>query len=597
MTVTADVPLAFSAAALSVAALLLAYHERTARRRPWVATVALVVGSGAVVAPFLFVPLIAPTTAAGRTLWEWSAAGGPAVRASYRFDGVAAIGVAVGAAYALAALLGARLTVRRHPLLPAALLTIGLLFIVLAVSEDLVGSTIVLGVLAAATVLAAVAVAPLPATTRLAAYFAVGIEFFVLAALLVSRAGGASFRFEAILPTAVSPGVVLICAMGAALFAGLYPFVPWRYERARTRGAEREPLRGIVAMPAGVGATLVLLRLIGVTRTDVTSIALPQLPTELRVALLVAIAAAAAAALIGQRILPRRPIAIAGTIAAVVVAYPALHWSHIVLVAALTSVLYAAAVSLALPEQWEVARYDVTLAALWVAIALGTPVAIAGALFLLVADALWAVAESVWMPPHRVYFTVITGATLSVSGLITIGIGALAAADLGAAALALVTTLAILALALVHVGRRLNMATVPLGLDAASATFAFLATLLLALLLALPIYQGVTIVLGRPFDAAVAGAALFVPAIAAIATLLVVVARSIRPFIPDLAPVGQRLRQLIAVADPVPAGLAVFATLDLIASRTSDMFASLERRGGVWLATGLIVVLLVWSVR
>lgn len=597
MTVTAEVPLICSAAALSFVALLLTYHERTGRRRPWISTAALLTGIGAVGAPLLFAPLVDPSRASGRALWEWSAAGGPTIQASYRFDGVAVIGVAVGAAYAVAALLGARRTTRRHPLLPGTLLAIGLVFIALAVTEDLIAATVVLGVLAALTVLGAVAVAPLPATTRVAAYLAVGIEFFVLAALLVSRFGGASFRFDSILPTAVSPGVVLAGSIGAALFAGLYPFVPWRYERAQARAAEREPLRGIVTMSAGVGATLVLLRLIGVTRTDVTTIALPQLASELRVALLVAIAVLVGSAALRQQAIPRRSAVIGGALAILVVIYPTLQWSHLVLIAVLTSVLYAAAVSLALPEQWDVVRYDVTLAAVWVAIALGTPVAVAGALFLLVADALGAVAESVWMPPHRVYVAVIAGATLSVSGLLAIAIGAVAVADRAAGGLALAATLAILVLVLVHVGRRLNVAVVPLELDAASATVAFLATVLLALLLSVPLYQGVTMVVGRPFAPEVAGAGLFVPAIAAIATLLVVVARSIRPFVPDLAPFALRLRWIIAVADPVPAGLAVFGTLDIVASRTSDAFAALERRGGVWLATGLIVVLLVWSVR
>ena len=597
MTVTAEVPLICSAAALCAVVLLLTYLERTGRRRPWIATAALVTGIGAVIAPLLFAPFVDPARAGGRALWEWSAAGGPTIHASYRFDGVAVIGVTVGSAYAVAALLAARRATRRHPLLPGALLAIGLVFLALAVTEDLIAATVVLGVLAALTVLGAVAVAPLPATTRVAAYLAVGIEFFVLAALLLSRFGGASYRFDAILPTAVSPGVVLACSIGAALFAGLYPFVPWRYERAQARAAEREPLRGVVTMSAGVGATLVLLRLIGVTRADVTTIPLPHLPSELRVALLVAIGVLVVMAALRQHAVPRRAAAIGGTLAVFVMLYPTLHWSHLVLIAALTSVLYAAAVSLALPEQWDVVRYDVTLAAVWVAIALGTPVAVAGGLFLLVADALGAVAESVWMPPHRIYVAVIAGATLSVSGLLTIAIGVFAAADRGAQGIALATTLAILVLVLVHVGRRLNVATVPLELDAASATVAFLATVLLALLLSVPLYQGVTVVVGRPFAPAVAGAGLFVPAIAAIATLLVVVARSIRPFVPDLTPFALRLRGLIAVADPVPAGLAVFGALDIAASRTSDTFAALERRGGVWLATALIIVLLVWSAR
>jgi hypothetical protein len=597
VTVTAEIPLVCSAAALCVVALLLALHERSGRRRSWIALIAFGSGIAAVAVPLLLAPFVDPRRVAGQALWEWSAGGGPTIQASYRFDGVAAIGVSVGTAYAMAALFGARRMTRRHPLLPGALLAMGLVFIALAVTEDLIAASVVLGVLAALTVLGTVAVAPLPATTRVTAYLAVGIEFFVLAALLLSRSGGASYRFDAILPTAVSPGVMLACSIGAALFAGLYPFVPWRYERAQARATEREPLRGVVTMSAGAGATLVLLRLIGVTRADVTTIPLPQLPVELRLAMIVAVAGAVAVAALRQHAFPRRAVVIGASLAASVAVYPALHWSHLILVAVLATVLYAAAVSLALPEQWDVVRYDVTLAALWIALALGTPIAVAGALFLLAADALGAVATSVWMPPHRTYLTVIAATTLAVGGLLTIGIGAFEAADPVAVGLALVATVAIVALVLVHVGRRIDVATVPLALDASAAAVAFLATVLLALLLAVPIYQGVTVVVGRPFAPAVAGAGLLVPAIAAFATLFVVVARSVRPFVPDLTPLAVRLRELVTIFDPVPAGLTIFRFLDIATSRTSDTFAAVERHGGVWLATGLIVILLVWSVR
>lgn len=596
MTVTAEVPLITTAAALCLVALLLTVHERISRRATWLPAVALIAGAVAVGAPLVLAPFIDPTRTAG-VLWEWSAAGGPTIHASYRFDGVAVIATAVGAAYAVAALFGAHRATRRHALLPGALLAIGIAFGALAVTEDLIAASVVLGILAAFTVLGAVAVAPLPATTRVAAYLAVGLEFFVLAALLVSRAGGASYRFDAILPTAVSPGVVLAGGVGAALFAGLYPFVPWRYERAQARAAEREPLRGIITMSAGAGATLVLLRLVGVTRADVTSIPLPQLSDPVRFASVLAIAVLVALAALRGRAIPRRGLVIGGTLALLIALYPALHWSHLVLLAMIATVVYAAAVSLAVPERWEVVRYDVTLAAIWVAIALGTPVGVAGALFLLVADAFGAVAASIWMPPHRAYLATAAGATLSVSGLLVILIGAVNATDAAAVALALFAMLAILALVLTHVGRRLDLASVPLELDAAAATVAVLGTVLLALLLALPLYQGVTVVAGRPFAPAVAGAGLFVPAIAAIATLLVVVARSIRPFAPDLTPFATRLRAVVAVADPVPAGLATFRALDQVASRSSDGFAAIERRAGVWLAAGLIVVLLVWSVR
>ena len=596
MTVTAEVPLITTAAALCVVALLLTLHERIARRATWLPAVALIAGAVAVGAPLVLAPFVDPTRAGG-VLWEWSAAGGPTIHASYRFDGVAVIATAVGAAYAVAALFGAHRTTRRHALLPGALLAIGIAFGALAVTEDLIAASVVLGILAALTVLGAVAVAPLPATTRVAAYLAVGLEFFVLAALLVSRAGGASYRFDAILPTAVSPGVVFAGAVGAALFAGLYPFVPWRYERAQARAAEREPLRGIITMSAGAGATLVLLRLVGVTRADVTSIPLPSLSDAVRVGSVLTIAVLVALAALRGRAIPRRGLVIGGTFASLVALYPALHWSHLVLFAVIATVAYAAAVSLAVPERWEVVRYDVTLAAIWAAIALGTPVGVAGALFLLVADAFGTVATSIWMPPHRAYLATAAGATLSVSGILVILIGAVSATDAVASALALFAMLAILALVLIHVGRRLDLASVPLELDAAAATVAVLATVLLSLLLALPLYQGVTVVAGRPFAPAVAGAGLFVPAIGAVATLLVVVARSIRPFAPDLTPFATRLRAVVAVADPVPAGLAIFRALDLVASRSSDGFAAIERRGGVWLAAGLIGAVLVWSVR
>lgn len=597
MTVTAEAPLVCTATALCAVAILLALHERTARRWSPIALAALVAGIAAVVAPIVLAPFVDPRHAAGRALWEWSAAGGPTIRASYRFDGLAVVGVAVGAAYTVAALFGTRRMTRRHPLLPGTLLALGLVFIALAVTEDLIAASVVLGVLAALTVLGAVTVAPLPATTRVAAYLSVGIEFFVLAALLVSRSGGASYRFDAIRPSTVSPGVLLACSIGAALFAGLYPFVPWRYERAQARAIEREPLRGLVTMPAGAGATLILLRLVGTTRGDVTTISLPQLPVELRAATVLGLLAIIIVRAVRNGALPRRAMVIGACIVGLVATYPALHWSHLVLAAVLTTVLYAAAVSLALPEQWEVARYDVTLAALWIAIALGTPIAIAGALFLLAADALGAIGAAVWMPPHRAHLAVMAGATLTVTGLLAIAIGAFEAADPIALALALIATVAILALVLIQVGRRLDIAAVPLELDAAAAAVAFLTTVLLAVLLAVPLYQAVTIVAGRPFSAVVAGAGSFVPALAAFATLFVVVARSIRPFIPDLAPLVARLREIVAIFDPVPAGLTVFRVLDVSTSRASEAFGALERRGGVWLATGLIVILLAWSIR
>jgi hypothetical protein len=588
VVVTAELPLIASAAALALVGLLLATRSKYAI--PLAVTAAIF----ACVAPLVLATLIDPAHAAGRALWEWSAAGGPTVRASYRFDGIAAIGVAVGAAYAGAGLFGAAHAARRHPLLPSAILGLGLVFFALAVTEDLIAGTVVLGVVAAITILAALAVAPLPATTRLAAYLAVGIQFFVLAALLLSRFGGASFRFDAISPGSVSPGTILAASIGAALFAGLYPFIPWRF-RAQLRGPELERLRGVITMPAGVAASLLLLRLLATTRGDVTSVALPGLAVEWRVLVaLVALLWLGIAAGRARR-LPVRGAILVGVLIATLAGYDAIHWAHLVLVAALLSALYAAGVSLALPEQWEVVRYDVTLAAFWIALAVGTPTAIAGGLFILVADALVALAESIWT--RGGYVIVIAGSSATVTGLIVIGFGSTAAMDIGALVLSVVGLLAIGTLVLVHVGRRLDRVGVPLALDGLAAAAALGITTLIGLAVSVPLYQGVSLVFGRPFEPGIANTPFGFLSAIAVATLLVVIARSVRPFMPDLAPFAIRLRELIAFADPVPAGQGAFTALDAITSRTTAIFNLFEQRAGVWLATVLIIAVLVWSVR
>jgi hypothetical protein len=591
MLVTAELPLICSAAALALvaAALVLAPRSTIARR------IAILLALAATAAPLILASFIDPAHAAGRALWEWSAAGGPTVQASYRFDGIAAIGVAVGSAYAAAGLFGAARATERHRLLPVAILTIGLVLFVAAVTEDLIAGIVVLGVLASLTILATLAVAPLPAGTRLAAYLAVGIQFFVLAALLISRHGGASFRFDAIAPGAISPGSVLAASIGAALFAGLYPFIPWRF-RAQLRGVELERLRGIVTMPAGIAATFLLLRLLGATRADPTGISLPELAPELRAIAAIGALLITAGLTVRRRHVPARPVAIAFAMTTMLVGYPALHWSHLILAAVILSVLYGAAVSLALPEQWDVVRYDVVLAAFWIGLAVGTPLAIAGALFILVADAASALAESVWESPLGAYILVIAGSAATVTGLIVMFAGALDAADRGAQGLAIAGLLAIGALVLVHVGRRVEVADVPVAVDALAAAAAAGAAALVGLLVTVPLYQGVTVSLGRQFAPAIETPFGF-PAAVAVATLLVVVARSVRPFMPDLAPFAVRLRAAIAFADPVPAGQAAFGALDAVASRTTATFNLLEQRAGVWLATVLIIVVLVWSVR
>ena len=192
---------------------------------------------------------------------------------------------------------------------------------------------------------------------------------------------------------------------------------------------------------------------------------------------------------------------------------------------------------------------------------------------------------------------VIAGSSATVTGLIVIAFGAQAAMDPVALALSLAGLLATATLVLVHVGRRLAGVGVPLTLDGLAAAAALGSTMLIGLAVSVPVYQGVSLVFGRPFEPGIASTPLGFLAATAVATLLVVIARSVRPFMPDLAPVAVRLRGLIAIADPVPAGQAAFATLDAVASRTTAVFNLFEQRAGVWIATILIVAVLVWSVR
>lgn len=591
--IAAELTLLLAACALACAAALRFAPGGGAR---WRSASSLVVATAGSITPLALYPLTDPERAAGRALWEWSTVGGPTVQASYRFDGIAAVGVAVGTAYAAAALMATGRTLRRPQVLPSLVLAIGLVFIALAVADDLIAATVVLGLLAILTVLALLIVAPPPATARVAAYFTLGIQALVISGLLVSRFGGASYRFGDIIPGAISPGVIAAASAGAALFAGLYPFVPWRFSHPASRSSERESLRGLVAMPAGIGATLVLLRLLGATRIDITEIGVPRVPLELRLALAAGIAVVALATVFRSRPIPLRPVLLGGALLVLVILYPVLHWSHIVLGAAILTIVYAATVSLGLPDEWDVVRYDVALAALWVGIALGTPIAMAAALALLAGDAAASLAESVWMPPHRAYIVLVASSTIVVAGLVGIGIGALSAADPVAKVLALIALVLLLGLELAHIGRRLGLAVVPADLDIASATAALLGAVLLALLMAAPLVEGVTTSLGRPFGA-LGAAPLVVTAVAVLATLLVVAARTVGPFLPDLQALARRGRELVTLADPVPAGVGAFRAIEVTAVRTSAVFGLFERRAGVWLATLLIAVVLYWSVR
>ena len=587
----AEFTLFAAAITLSLVALLVA-PRRIAQA--WRVPTALLVATLGAISPLLLYQLTDPALAAGRALWEWSAAGGPTIQASYRLDGLGAVGVCAGFAYVAAALLANARSASSPRFLPSLALAIGFAFIAVVVTVDLVAAAVAIAVLAAVSAFATLLVAPAPSAMRIAGYFAVGIQGFVVAALLIARQGGASLAFDAISPSAVSPGAILAATAGAGLFAGLYPFVPWRYQPAQALlAAEREPLRGLLAMPAGVAASILLLRLLGVTNIDLSTLGLPLIGIVPRLVVLglVLVAFALRARTRGRA--SRRAIVATILAAAVLAGWDELHWSYVVLAAAALTILYAAAVSLALPEQWEVARHDVTLATLWIAFAVGTPIALASGLFILVSAAFAALLESVWMPPHRAYLAIMATSVWTVTGIIGLATGAASAADPATAVAAVLVVMVVLILELAHAGRRLAQGEAPPDLDIAAAVAALFSTALVASLLSLPIPEALAL-LRRPLDAI--DPVIAVGTVVA-ATILVIAARMLRPLLPDLERLAARLQRFVWAADPVPTGVATFKALERAVTVATGGFAVFEQRAGVWLAAVLIVALLVWSTR
>jgi hypothetical protein len=482
----------------------------------------------------------------------------------------------------------------RHQLLRPMILLNGLVFLTLAVTDDLIACIVVLGALGAITSFVTLLVSPAAAVARITGYLAGGVQAFVVSALLVSRFGGASFRFDTISAEAVTPGVVLAASLGAALFAGLYPFVPWGYRQEEA--GERESLRGLLTMPAGLGATIVLWRILGVTKIDLSTLALPQVISEPLIALVVA---ALALRFITRRRKSglRRRIAITALVLLLILAYPFLHWSHVILIAALVTIAYAAAVSLALPEQWPITRYDVVLAALWIALATGSPTALAGALVVLAGGGIAAVSDGFWMPPHRSYITAMVSSTVIVAGALTIVLGAFEATDLVTVVFAVIAAGAVLGLELTHAGRRLSIAAVPSDLDVSASIASFLGTIMVVLALSLPLFDALSGAFGRSNTRGLDELVTLVPVVAVFSTLLVVVARAARVLLPELVGLSTRLDTVVSAADPVPIAAASFRALAGSATTASNVFAMFEERAGVWLALMLIASLLVWAVR
>ena len=591
MVVRAELILFVVALSLSALAFAFVMPRRAFRWRiPFAVACCAIAG----LAPLLMYVALDPQDAGGRALWEWSAVGGPTIQASYRLDGLAAIGVAIGGLYVAAALVATTRVSARHQLLRPLILLNGLVFITLAVTDDLIACIVVLGALGAITSFMTLLVSPAAAVARITGYLAVGVQGFVVAALLVSRFGGASFRFDTISAEAMTPGVVLAASLGAALFAGLYPFVPWGYRNEEA--GERESLRGLLTMPAGLGATLVLCRILGVTRIDLSTLALPAIISPALIAVVV-IALALRFIMRRRKSGLRRRLVVTTLVLLLILVYPFLHWSHVILVASLLTIAYAAAVSLALPEQWPISRYDVVLAALWIALATGSPAALAGAIVVLAGGGLAAVSDGFWMPPHRSYITSMASSTVIVAGALIIAIGAFDAPDPLTVVLAVIAAGAVLGLELAHAGRRLSIAAVPADLDVSASIASFLGAIMVILALSLPLFDAMSGAFGRPNARSLDALVTLVPVVAVFSTLLVVVARAVRVFLPELSAISRRLEAVVSAADPVPIAAASFRALAGSATTFSAVFAMFEERAGVWLALMLIATLLVWAVR
>ncbi|HUQ41020.1 MAG TPA: hypothetical protein VM052_00815 [Candidatus Limnocylindrales bacterium] len=592
MIIRAELVIVFAAIGL---ALIAFSSSLTGRFTSWRTLVAVLGCAMAGLGPALFFPHLVGDNAPRVVLWEWSAVGGPTIQASYRLDGLAAVGVAIAALYGAAALIATTRVLSRSPLLRPALLLNTFILIGLAVTDDLVAATVVLGALVVTTIFVSLLVSPAAAVARVTAYLAAGVQAFVVADLLVTRFGEASFRFDRISPDSISPGVVLAASIGGALFAGLYPFVPWGY-RADESG-ERESLRGLLTMPAGVGASLVLIRVVGATRLDLAQLRLPgALPVPL-LALAVIFFAITAWRAYQRRPRSRRRLAVASVLLGAAALYPWIHWSHVVIAAAFLTVAYAAGVSLALPDQWPVTRYDVALAAAWIGIATGAPTAVAGAVVVLLGGAIASLADAFWMPPHRGYIAMLTSTTTVIAGALAILLGALDAQEPVTAVLAVIAISAVIALELIHVGRRLDVASAPTDLEITAVVVAFLSVMLIATSFGPPLVNALGDAFGRPQRYALDAVAYTVGALAVLAALLVVAAGAVRPLLPDTAPVGATLVRFVRIADPVPTAAASFRVLERSATAVSAIFVIFEQRAGVWLALVLITGVLFWAVR
>jgi len=192
--------------------------------------------------------------------------------------------------------------------------------------------------------------------------------------------------------------------------------------------------------------------------------------------------------------------------------------------------------------------------------------------------------------PHRDYVALVTGSAGYLAGVAAAIIGAATAPDTAVAVLGVLAAVLLVGLELAQVGRHYRIADVPAGLDVTSGIAALLiAALGAAATVALePVAR-------EHLAPRIATDLILVGTVAGTAAAVVILARTVRPLLPYLELVAERSRPAIRVLDPVPVGVGIFRTLELATVRANAAFALFESRAGVWLATSLIVAILVWA--
>lgn len=611
MRLAGEFLLVLPAVGIVIATLPLA--ARLGRARPWLYAIAAL----ASVLPLVTLARPEAARSVGRALWEVSTIGGPTAHAAYHIDALALIGAAVAALVSAAALARIGEARARRPALPALVVAQGLALLALAAVTDLVAAGLVAGTVAALTAAIGFLVAPAAAAARLAALLALGVQSFIATALLVARFGIASFDLDAVPSAAIGPDVLATMALGAALFCGLYPFVPWRYEAPRSApsGPPRAPpdpaavptsgtgrdalpaLRGALIFPTGVAGSILALRVVGAADGAPSSFTLPAASDTARllvaaVVVLVAFFGAVVPMLRrGRREAAFARLGVALAVLAFIAAYPALRWSHAVALLALASVAYASVASAAHPAEWAVARFDARLGTLWAAVALGTPTAVAGGLFALLASAAALALEAAPLRGDVARHARAIARILVVLGPFAALAGIRESEDLGLVTLCGAT---LLWAGLVEAGHAVRETRaegiVPRRRRAFDALAAYAAALGLALI------GGAAMVLATRD---IVGTTLSEEALPALAVALAFAAvlAAVLPEVPArLSRVPAALvRRALAAADPVPAAVLAYRSIEALSSRVAASFAVIEERAGVWLATLLIALALLWA--